>query len=957
MTLQRLLAFSALAATMALPTLAREELQPRDLTPVTWLAAPKHPPVEIVREGKPVAAVYVAEPRELANDWKEKFDYDRFNAIWGDIVPPPALPRVLHELGEVVRLRTGAKLEFVAEPPPPGRPAIVIGDCEETRLAGIDAAKLPPEGFVVRTAPNRVYLVGSTQKLPPQGRNALPNDGTAWAVADFLERFVGARWYWRAECGGRSIPRNPSLVVPPVHYQDQPVFRQRQHSRTGNPLLALAFEGHNSGDQMPLPFAPGVFRDYSSKTAPDGDRPGGYHDQGTCYMFAIQQPLMRHGSSLDCQPGLVQGAWGGFAISREEGDPLRSKAVFALKEDGTRDNRWNCYSAPETLEAYLNKLQRYWDSGKRVSYTHNIIADSSCTVYLPRNRCSCARCRETAARGGEERIMCLFAQRLCEAIKQRWPDKKVVMQPFEKDCPKGMKFPDNLVVAGVYPEGFSLGRVMHPSYGPKFEDTLRAWGAVLMWAGAFGPSDWTYGPVQYPHLVQDFYRRNRSFLRGAYLTTYSAQIWVTSAPTFYVWMRVMWNPELDVDAVLDEMCRRLFGPAAATAREFMQLQCDRWEKTPLSRPLAAENLHRDQSPGGRSVQELRLPEDLFREIWPEDVVARLKALRDRALREIEQAGDADARQAFLYWTWTFDAFLEEAETVYRKKRANYVRDTREAPFEPADKLPATLALDLGDGVDLKLALIRPGEFLMGSAKDSWARHPNEGPQHRVRITKPLYMGIYELTVAQYEAVMGKGAYEWPRPLVRQHGSPISYARSDKLVPRANRPVERISWNQAALFCHRLGEETGRTVRLPTEAEWEYACRAGTTTQWYSGDLDKLSAMSEFAWYGGGAKGLQGVQDVGGKRPNPWGLYDMYDNVAEWCQDRYAEDYYAWSQTNNPAGPDTGMFRVLRGGFAYNLLFGRNPELARSARRTYGHPDIRCEEVGFRVVVEAAGGKK
>jgi formylglycine-generating enzyme required for sulfatase activity len=97
--------------------------------------------------------------------------------------------------------------------------------------------------------------------------------------------------------------------------------------------------------------------------------------------------------------------------------------------------------------------------------------------------------------------------------------------------------------------------------------------------------------------------------------------------------------------------------------------------------------------------------------------------------------------------------------------------------------------------------------------------------------------------------------------------------------------------------------------------------------------------------------------VGGKKPNPWGLYDMYGNVAEWCQDRFAEDYYAWSPTDNPAGPDTGMFRVLRGGSAYNLLFGRNAELARSARRSYGHPNIRCMEVGFRVVVEAAGGEK
>ena len=945
------MAFSVLAAATAFPA-AGDELKPRDLTPATWMEAPAHPPVEIVRDGQARAVVYVADPKE-----KEKFDYDKFNQIWGDIVPPPALPRLLHELGEVVRLGTGATLELVEQPPAADQPAIVIGDCEETRKAGIDAAKLPPEGFVVKTAPNRVYLVGSTVALPPQGRNALPNDGTAWAVADFLERFAGARWYWRAEYGGRSIPRRASLVIPPVHYRDQPVFRLRQNSRTGNPLLALAFEGHNSADQMPLPFAPGVFRDYSSKTAPDGDKPGGYHDQGTCYNFAIQQPLMRHGSSLDCQPGIVQGAWLG-AVSRGEGDPLRSEAVFALKEDGTRDTRWNCFSAPETLDAYIDRLKRNWDTKERRDSSHNVIVDSSCTVYFPQGRCHCPRCREIVARGGEELVMGLFLQRLCEAVKQRWPDKKVVLSAFDRGCPKDVKFPDNLVVNNVHPEGFSLGRAMHPSYGPKFEDTIRGWGAVLMWAGAYGPSDWTYGPVQYPHLVQDFYRRNRPFIRGCYLCTYNARIWVTSAPTFYVWMRVLWNPELDVDAALDEMCRQLFGPAAATAREFMQLQCDRWEKTPLSRPLAAENLHRDQVPGqprgmGTLVQEFRLPEDLFREFWPPDVVARLKALRDKALQEIEQSGDLSARQAFLHWTWTFEAFLEEAETVYRQTRADFVRDTREAPLEPADRLPATLSLDLGDGVGMKLALVRPGEFLMGSEANSWAHHRNEGPQHRVRITKPFYMGIYEVTVAQYEAVMGKGAYDAPPVLVRRHGAPVSYGRQYEPSSLTNRPVERIAWNEATNFCGKLSQKTGKTVRLPTEAEWEYACRAGTTTQWSFGDLDKVAALNEYAWYNSKLS-WEGVKDVGGKKPNPWGLYDMYGNVREWCQDRFAADYYARSPTDNPTGPETGMFRILRGGSAYNLGSG-TAELARSARRAWGHPDIRCLEVGFRVVVSVAGG--
>ena len=172
----------------------------------------------------------------------------------------------------------------------------------------------------------------------------------------------------------------------------------------------------------------------------------------------------------------------------------------------------------------------------------------------------------------------------------------------------------------------------------------------------------------------------------------------------------------------------------------------------------------------------------------------------------------------------------------------------------------------------------------------------------------------------------------------------------------------VSWNEAVEFCRKLSGMTRRTVRLPTEAEWEYACRAGTASEWFFGDPDKLAALGEYAWYTG-RPAWKMPREVGGKKPNPWGLYDMYGNVAEWCRDRFAPDYYAWSPVDDPAGPSAGIFRVIRGGSAYNLIFAANPELARSARRGYAHPDVRgpgqpgsCSEIGFRVVVEADASK-
>ncbi len=1040
-----------MTALTAFPSLLADDLRPRDLTPVTWLETPHHAPVELVRDGKTVAVVYVADPGAAVGDWFRKAEMASVHLSgsrgWEDPFPdpsldsgdhhyvrppdlrrgdpeavrislralrglepgafvhattrhhPPALLKLLHELVEVVRIGTGATLEFVEKPPSADTPAIVIGDCEETRRAGIDAGNLPPEGFVVKTAPNRLFLVGSTQApLEPQGRGAMPNDGTAWALADVLERLVGVRWYWPAKYGGRSVPHRASLIIPPVHYRDQPVFHLRQNYRYGGDMelcgtytsppcdeanmdMALAFEGHNVGDQIPLPFAPRV----------RGGRTPGHH-----------WPLVRYGSSLDFMSAAIQASDTGsrMVVSRAEGDPLRSEAVFAINEDGTRNTKWNCFSAPETIDACIARLEPYWNGTKSVPTTHNAITKTSFTVWFPGSgglACHCPACKKTASRYRDDRALSkslvakhgerraceiveelaheqvfgLFLQGLCKAVKLHWPDKKVVYHASESRPPAGITFPDNLRVAFVSPGGefCALGQAMHPSHGHAFEDRIRGWGAVTTWGSAAGPSDWTYGPVQYPHVVRDFYGRNKDFIRGSFLTTYNSRIFITSAPTHYVWRRVLWNPDLDVDATLDEMCRRLFGPGADAALELLRLQCDRWENTPLSRPLTAENLHRDQLPGvggmGYLAQEFRLPDDQFRQIWPPDVVARMKALRDRALAAIEKEGDAgarfrpdapaevgaptsapaleapagttpgQARQAFLYWTWTFDVFLEEAGRVHRQIPPDFVRERGTRSLEPVERLPEVLALDLGNGVELKLKLVRPGEFLMGSATTSWAHHRSEAPQHSVRMTRPFHMGAFEVTEAQYESVMGE------KPLRRG----------------ANQPVANVSWNDATDFCRKLSRKTGTTVRLPTEAEWEYACRAGTATQWFFGDVDDLAAKgSEYLGYHPEVPVYKSEypHDVGTQKPNAYGLYDMHGNVLEWCQDRYGEDYYAIGPTDNPTGPETGMFRVLRGGSGLNLA-ARNLELVRSARRTYGHPDTRWPEVGFRVVVEVGAG--
>jgi len=232
--------------------------------------------------------------------------------------------------------------------------------------------------------------------------------------------------------------------------------------------------------------------------------------------------------------------------------------------------------------------------------------------------------------------------------------------------------------------------------------------------------------------------------------------------------------------------------------------------------------------------------------------------------------------------------------------------------------PAELTLDLGGGVTMKMVLIRPGKFMMGSPYSGHGWGKEADPQHEVTISKPFYMGVTEVTQAQYEAVMGT--------------NPSNFKG-------AANPVDGISWNDATDFCKKISEKTRQAVRLPTEAEWEYACRAGTESAFSFGD--DPSALGDYAWWGGNSDGT--THPVGQKKPNAWGLYDMHGNVWEWCADWYGE--YPAGPATDPFGPATGSgLRVLRGG-AYGC--GGDTYPFRCACRYYLDPAFRHGLSGFR----------
>jgi formylglycine-generating enzyme required for sulfatase activity len=225
---------------------------------------------------------------------------------------------------------------------------------------------------------------------------------------------------------------------------------------------------------------------------------------------------------------------------------------------------------------------------------------------------------------------------------------------------------------------------------------------------------------------------------------------------------------------------------------------------------------------------------------------------------------------------------------------------------PLGKLRA-LTKDLLSG---DFRLIPAGSFLMGSPEDEEGRSTHE-VQHLVEITQPFLLKTTPVTQAEWQALMGN--------------NPASFQGDD------SRPVERVSWEDSARFCADLSAQTGGVYTLPTEAQWEYACRAGTTTARY-GDIDAI------AWHGENSH--RRTQPVAQKQPNAWGLYDMLGNVYAWCLDRY--DDYPSEPQRDPHGPPSGGDRVLRGGAWFT-----DAQSCRAALRYYDVPTYRDDYTGFR----------
>ena len=242
--------------------------------------------------------------------------------------------------------------------------------------------------------------------------------------------------------------------------------------------------------------------------------------------------------------------------------------------------------------------------------------------------------------------------------------------------------------------------------------------------------------------------------------------------------------------------------------------------------------------------------------------------------------------------------------------------------------------EITNSIGMKLVLIPKGTFMMGSPESEEGRQKDE-TQHEVTISKDYYLGVIEVTQGQYEKVMGTNPSHFQKQFIRKSDSSMY-------------PVEQVSWEDAVDFCKKLSElpeekKAGRVYCLPTEAEWVYACRAGSKSAYSFGETSK--SLGDYAWFDRNSKGQ--THPVGERKPNAWGLYDMHGNVWEWCSDRYGE--YPKVAVSDPVGPREGSVRVLRGGSWCDVAAS-----CRSAIRRRYVPSIRGNDLGFRLALSSSG---
>jgi hypothetical protein len=436
------------------------------------------------------------------------------------------------------------------------------------------------------------------------------------------------------------VVEQKTLVVPPVHYADAPAFRMRVHhpgEKYTAPWQSTWFEP--GGGQPPFP-------------VPEGTKDLSMQPLLTCLRGGNSWPYT---VKVHCPQQLWKIDGGKWATAHKE--------LFAVQGDGKHNYSMLCYSSPATLEFLLAGCEAKWDGAKNGVYPSWVT--DTCATVSPSDAavtCFCKDCRaklgpDSDVRGRASVLLADFVTKFATEVGKRWPDKKVIFLAYWNyaTCPPGIKLPDNVEVIYANNNAQGMAAMREPGQRVRADSQIRGWSAAIgrpitTWEYSLVTVSWTHGPVQWPHIAQDHYKRLRGQIVGSFINGGMVCEWSKAAPSMYVWMRTLWNPDIDVDATLTELCRRQFGAAGKTTRELLFLMTDRWENA-VGR--------------GRLGEAGQMSHDVFFDAWPAPVIAKMVELRDRARRELKD--DPESRARLDYWLWTFDAFVKEAEGRVRQQ--------------------------------------------------------------------------------------------------------------------------------------------------------------------------------------------------------------------------------------------------------------------------------------------------
>ena len=445
--------------------------------------------------------------------------------------PSNKLQQIVTELQTSVELTTGAKLPIVN-----GKivePAIVIGDCAEAAKLGLVGKALPVEGYELKTTANAIYIVGNDELVDAASNTE--SDGTAWGVIDLCERFVGVRWYWPIDDGGRSIMPQASIAIPASWYADAPAFRYRYY-----------WDHVPNRDPRILNF-------------------------------------LRQGRSWPMELRVHQPAeW----MTSEDFFKNRPE-IYQMNPDGSRDHSMYCYSNPRTLETFMEQIDAHYAGTKQASF----VSGNTITVSPPDLgvACLCPACSKlmdpaAGNLGSASRVMTDFVTRLANAVEKKHPGKSIMFLAYMNytRAPAGVKLPKNVFVQVCGMNGIATYKEpeMLAADQAPIDDWIAATGnKVKEWQYSCWPADRTQAPYQYLHVLQKFYKSNRDKSVGCFINSLVDDEFERFHITFYAWMKLLWNPDFPVDAAVEAYCTRMYGPAAESVREIVYLQADGWEKS------------------------------------------------------------------------------------------------------------------------------------------------------------------------------------------------------------------------------------------------------------------------------------------------------------------------------------------------------------------------------------------